>query len=94
MLSKRLLLGDLICTSKRPSATLFIFVNVAIVYILWKIVILVPKCVMCVYGTQELERLTQVAAAAFQSGTESVELLKKQVAAQRRELEDMKFNHG
>ena len=43
---------------------------------------------------QELERLTQVAAAAFQSGTESVELLKKQVAAQRRELEDVKLNHG
>lgn len=43
---------------------------------------------------RELERLTQVAAAAFQSGTESVELLKKQVAAQRRELEDVKLNHG
>ncbi|MPC08977.1 Golgin subfamily A member 4 [Portunus trituberculatus] len=43
---------------------------------------------------KELERLTQVAAAAFQSGTESVELLKKQVAAQRRELEDVKHNHG
>ncbi|XP_071552808.1 uncharacterized protein [Panulirus ornatus] len=43
---------------------------------------------------QELERLTQVAAAAFRSGTESVELLKKQVAAQRRELEEVKSNHG
>ncbi|KAG0693641.1 hypothetical protein GWK47_027426 [Chionoecetes opilio] len=43
---------------------------------------------------RELERLTQVAAAAFQSGTESVELLKKQVAAQRRELEGVKLNHG
>nr|XP_045582291.1 golgin subfamily A member 4-like isoform X1 [Procambarus clarkii] len=43
---------------------------------------------------EELERLTQVAAAAFRSGTESVELLKKQVAAQRRELEEVKINHG
>ncbi|XP_042206402.1 golgin subfamily A member 4-like [Homarus americanus] len=43
---------------------------------------------------RELERLTQVAAAAFRSGTESVELLKKQVAAQRRELEEVKMNHG
>ncbi|KAK3877548.1 hypothetical protein Pcinc_017735 [Petrolisthes cinctipes] len=42
---------------------------------------------------QELERLTQVAAAAFRSGTESVELLKKQVASQRRELEEVKLNH-
>ncbi|KAK7067291.1 hypothetical protein SK128_004513, partial [Halocaridina rubra] len=42
---------------------------------------------------RELERLTQVAAAAFRSGTDSVELLKKQVSTQRRELEDMKINH-
>ncbi|ROT79892.1 hypothetical protein C7M84_001370 [Penaeus vannamei] len=43
---------------------------------------------------RELERLTQVAAAAFRSGTDSVELLKKQVAAQRKELEEVKLNHG
>ncbi|KAK8753471.1 hypothetical protein OTU49_004613 [Cherax quadricarinatus] len=43
---------------------------------------------------RELERLTQVAAAAFRNGTESVELLKKQVAAQRRELEEVKLNYG
>lgn len=43
---------------------------------------------------RELERLTQVAAAAFRSGTDSVELLKKQVAAQRKELEEVKQNHS
>lgn len=35
-----------------------------------------------------------MAAAAFRSGTDSVELLKKQVAAQRKELEEVKLNHG
>ncbi|CAL4129224.1 unnamed protein product [Meganyctiphanes norvegica] len=42
---------------------------------------------------QELERLTQVAAAAFRSGSDSVELLKKQVSVQRHELDDVKVSH-
>ena len=42
---------------------------------------------------QELEKLTQVATAAFRSGTDSVELLKKQVASQRKELDEVKKNH-
>ena len=39
---------------------------------------------------QEVERLTQVAASAFESGTNSMDLLKKQVAAQRKEIEQLR----
>ena len=45
------------------------------------------------YFSKELERLTQVATAAFKSGTDSVDLLRKQVNSQRKELEEVKHNH-
>lgn len=42
---------------------------------------------------QELQRLSRVAADAFRSGADSVDLLKEQVAAQRCEIDELRRSH-